>query len=80
MDFSRIEDYFIEKRDDYYLIELISAVEEDLDMDKLIEKVMATKDKQFINICGSKAKRFGLFTDEEIEKIKEKFKDVLAGE
>lgn len=47
-DFSLIEDYFIEKKDDYYLTELISAVREDLDMKKLKEKVLATKDKKFI--------------------------------
>ena len=37
-DFSLIEDYFIEKRDDYYLTELISAVREDLNMKKLKKK------------------------------------------
>lgn len=74
-DFSRIEDYFIEKRDDYYLIELISAVQEDLNMDKLIEKVINTKDKKFIIGCGNRAKNIGLFTDEEIEKLKELVKD-----
>lgn len=47
-DFSLIEDYFIEKRDSYYLTELISAVREDLDMKKLKEKVLGTKDKKFI--------------------------------
>lgn len=47
-DFSIIEDYFIEKKDSYYLTELISAVREDLDMKKLKEKVLATKDKKFI--------------------------------
>ena len=47
-DFSLIEDYFIEKKDSYYLTELISAVREDLDMKKLKEKVLATNDKEFI--------------------------------
>lgn len=47
-DFSLIEDYFIEKRDDYYLTELISAVRDDLNMKKLKKKVIATKDKKFI--------------------------------
>lgn len=47
-DFSLIEDYFIEKKDSYYLTELIGAVREDLDMKKLKEKVLATKDKKFI--------------------------------
>ena len=47
-DFSLIEDYFIEKKDSYYLTELISAVREDLNMKNLKEKVLATKDKKFI--------------------------------
>ena len=47
-DLSLLEDYFIEKKDGYYLTELISAVREDLDMKKLKEKVLATKDKKFI--------------------------------
>lgn len=47
-DFSIIEDYFIEKKDSYYLTELISAVREDLDMKKLKKKVLATNDKKFI--------------------------------
>lgn len=47
-DFSLIEDYFIERKDSYYLTELISAVREDLDMKKLKEKVLATNDKKFI--------------------------------
>ena len=60
-DFSLIEDYFIEKRDDYYLTELISAVPDDLNMKKLKKKVIATKDKKFIN------KVKGTLKDYEIE-------------
>lgn len=57
-DFSLIEDYFIEKRDDYYLTELISAVPEDLNMKKLMKKVMATKDKIFIDKVKSTLKDY----------------------
>lgn len=57
-DFSLIEDYFIEKRDDYYLTELISAVREDLNMKKLKNKVIATKDKKFINKVKSTLKDY----------------------
>lgn len=59
-DFSLIEDYFIEKRDDYYLTELISAVREDLNMKKLKKKVIATKDKKFINKVKSTLKDYGI--------------------
>ena len=57
-DFSLIEDYFIEKRDDYYLTELISAVRDDLNMKKLKKKVIATKDKKFINSVKSTLKDY----------------------
>ena len=57
-DFSLIEDYFIEKRDDYYLTELISAVREDLNMKKLKKKVIATKAKKFINKVKSTLKDY----------------------
>lgn len=57
-DFSLIEDYFIEKRDDYYLTELISAVPDDLNMKKLKKKVIATKDKKFINKVKSTLKDY----------------------
>lgn len=70
-DFTSIEDYFVQKRDDYYLIELVSAVKEDLDIDKLVEKVINTKDKKFIISCGNRAKNIGIFSDEEIKKLKE---------
>lgn len=71
MNFFRIEDYFIEKRDDYYLAELVSAVGEDLDMDKLINKIISTKDKKFIHQLIERGKHIGdMFTDEQISKIK----------
>lgn len=57
-DFSLIEDYFIEKRDDYYLTELISTVRDDLNMKKLKKKVIATKDKKFINNVKSTLKDY----------------------
>lgn len=57
-DFSLIEDYFIEKRDDYYLTELISVVRDDLNMKKLKKKVIATKDKKFINKVKSTLKDY----------------------
>lgn len=75
IDFSKIEDYFIEKRDDYYLIELISAVGEDLDIDSLIQKAIETKDKNFIRKCGVEAKRLKLFSKEQIEKYRQIIKD-----
>lgn len=66
-----------DKRDDYYLTELISAVQEDLNMDELIEKVINTKDTNFIIGCGNRAKDIGIFTNEEIKNLKARFKTTI---
>ena len=78
MNFTDIEEYFIEKRDDYYLIELISAVQNDIDMDKLIKKVIDTKDSEFIIKCSIKAKDIGLLNDDDLKKIKERYKEIIS--
>lgn len=64
MDFTLIEDYFIEKRDVYYLVELICSVGEYLDKEKLLEKVKATKEKTFIAAVLEKGKKYGVIEDE----------------
>ncbi len=75
-DFSLIENYFIEKRDDYYLSELIYAVQDDLNMDELIDKAINTKDKNFIINCYNRTKNILVFTEDEIKKIKEKMSNI----
>lgn len=75
-DFTCIEDYFIEKRDDYYLTELISVVKEDLNIEQLVEKVINTKDKNFIINCGNRAKNIGILLNEEFEILKERIKEI----
>lgn len=77
-DFTHIEDYFIEKRDDYYLTELIYAVQEDLDMDKLTEKALATKDQVFIMNCWNRVKDTGIFSEQEINILKEKMRKTIT--
>ena len=69
IDFTLIEDYFILKRDDYYLTELISAVEEDLNKDKLIDKIIDTLDKDFIYQVAQTGYQIGIFSNEEIKEI-----------
>lgn len=71
MDFTSIEDYFILKRDDYYLIELIVAVKKDLNMEQLIKKMLATKEKTFLANLVSRGKHCAILTEEEIQKLKE---------
>lgn len=69
MDFARIEKHFIKKRDDDYLMELVSAVGEDLDINKLIEKIINTEDVDFIANCINRARAMGVFTGEIIKKL-----------
>ena len=71
-DFTKIVDYFILKRDAYYLEELVSAVEEDLNMEHLLKKVKETNDKDFINEIIRRGKDLDyLFSEKELKKIKE---------
>lgn len=69
-DLTLIENYFIEKRDAYYLTELISAVREDLNMPRLINKIVKTKDKRFINEVIETGNSYSLFEDDELEILK----------
>lgn len=48
IDMSKISDYYIEKRDSFYICELISLAIEYLDIDDVINKIIATNDKEFI--------------------------------
>ena len=50
---------------------------EDLDINNLIEKVINTKDRDFIIKCGNRAKNIGIFNDKEIEKLKKRVKDII---
>lgn len=77
MDFSLIEDYFILKRDGYYLIELICAVSDDLNISRIIEKVEKTKDREFIIELANRGKDFSyLFTEDEIKKVNKIISDL----
>lgn len=69
-DFSKIVDYFIEKRDNYYLAELISGVEEDLDLDVIIDKTLQTQDIEFIRKMANTEYLQPIFTEEQKEKVK----------
>ena len=62
-DFTRVEDYFIEKRDAYYLTELISIEDKELNMEKLEKKINNTNDKKFINDCFERIEKLGISSD-----------------
>jgi|GEM_PF-547464 len=62
-DFTRVEDYFIEKRDAYYLTELMSTEDKELNMEKLENKIKATNDKKFINDCFERIEKLGISSD-----------------
>ena len=70
MNFNRIVDYFILKRDVYYLMELVCAVQESLDMDYLIDKVIETNDKVFINKIIEDNKNLDRIEDKHLEMLK----------
>lgn len=72
MDFTLIEDYFIEKRDAYYLIELISATDS-INLDNLVGKVVATNDREFMIDLANRSLELSIFDKEDIDKIKEKY-------
>lgn len=72
MDFTLIENYFIDKRDSYYLIELISATD-NVNLDNLVSKVVATNDREFMIDLANRSLELSIFTKEDIDKIKEKY-------
>ena len=72
MDFTLIEDYFIDKRDSYYLIELISATDS-INLDNMVSKVVATNDREFMIDLANRSLELIIFTKEDIDKIKEKY-------
>lgn len=72
MDFTLIEDYFIDKRDSYYLIELISATDS-VNLDNIVSKVVATNDRKFMIDLANRSLELSIFTKEDIDKIKEKY-------
>lgn len=72
MDFTLIEDYFIDKIDSYYLIELISATDS-VNLDNIVSKVVATNDREFMIDLANRSLELSIFTKEDIDKIKEKY-------
>lgn len=70
MNFNAIVDYFILKRDVYYLMELVCAVQESLDMDYLIDKVLETKDKEFISKIIKDNETLDRIDDKHLEMLK----------
>ena len=72
MDFTLIEDYFIDKRDSYYLIELISTTDS-INLDNIVSKVVATNDREFMINLANRSLELSIFTKEDIDKIKEKY-------
>ncbi len=71
MNLQQIADYFILKRDAYYLTELISAVFQKLNIDAIVDEVLRTDDTDFVYaiIKHKDACEFA-FDDKQIEKVK----------
>ena len=71
-DFDSIVDYFIETKDGYYIAELISAVGQCLDIDKLIDKL---NDKELIkDLKDRKGVIEGYVTEEQFNRMISKLK------
>ncbi len=71
-DISLIEDYFIEKRDVYYLTELISIMDVALDKDRIIEKIGQTHDLNFYKEIMHKGEYLkDCFNEEQKKRINE---------
>jgi len=62
-DFSKIEDYYIQERDAYYLSELVCAIEKSLDIDGIINKVNDTKDNDFIKSFYDHCEKISILKD-----------------
>lgn len=70
-DFSRIVSYFIEKRDAYYLGELLGFIDSHVDREGLIADILQTKDGSFISaLIESVGDKF--FSNDEILKMRKK--------
>ena len=76
-DLSLIEDYFIEKRDAYYLTELVSVADESLDKEQLIEKVGETHDLKFFQEL---VREYGYLKDNFNEEQKKKINEIIRKE
>ena len=69
MDMEIIENYFIEKRDHYYLAELVCACREDISVKRVIDKVLATQDDTFIQKAYQSAIKAGILDKDNINDL-----------
>lgn len=49
--FNKVIDYYIEKKDSYYVEELVCFVDGELDQEYLVNKMIETNDKEFVKAC-----------------------------
>lgn len=73
LNFDKIANYFITVKDDYYLGEFISVLEEKIDKKKIINQIIKTQDEIFINKMIEY--EFGIFDDLEISYLKDSIKN-----
>ena len=71
MDMDSIIDYFIKMKDGYYLTELISAIGQSLDIDKIIDKI---NDKDLIKDLEGR-KNILSISEEQFQRLINKSKD-----
>ena len=74
LNFDSIVNYYLKKKDGYYLVELISAVGECLNLDEVIDKI---NDKELIEYIKNNRQSMGSnITEEQFNKIVEKLNKI----
>lgn len=73
LNFNKVVDIFIDYRDSYYISELVSCVDGNLDQEYLVTKMIETDDLKFVkdamSICFDSMLRF--LGDEQIKKLED---------
>lgn len=73
-DLTKIENFFIDKRDSDYMCELISSSSSDIKMDELIARIMKTNDKAFIQDIINRCTKMGVLDKKYISLLSESIK------
>ena len=68
-DFTDIVIHYIEKRDAYYITELISGVIDSLDMNDVMDRIIHTQDKKFIKEVLDTGNDICIFEDDKVKEL-----------
>lgn len=71
-DFSLIDQFFLDAKDSWYFLEYLSGVTQ-VDNEKMIDKLIATNDKEFIKAVYDEEYAKHFFDEETLKRLKENF-------